>query len=94
MPAQISDPGGEGPTAPVRTCIGCRERCSRGDLLRVVARDGVVQPDPQAHLAGRGAWLHPGCLGVAQRRRAFARALRQAGPLDLRPLQAWVEQAE
>jgi uncharacterized protein len=37
-----------------------------------------VVPDPRRRLPGRGAWLHPDpdCVSLAQRRRAFARALR------------------
>jgi uncharacterized protein len=44
----------------------------------------VVAPDPHHRLAGRGAWLHPdpSCLDLAERRRAFPRALRRVGPLD------------
>ena len=40
---------------------------------------------------GRGSWLHPSpdCLDLALRRRAFARALRLAGPLDTTAL-GWV----
>ena len=73
---------------PVRTCVGCRVRASRAVLLRVVAVEAggeiVVAPDPHHRLAGRGAWLHPdpSCLELAERRRAFPRALRRAGPLD------------
>ena len=63
-------------TPPVRTCVGCRERTSPTDLLRVVLMDGDVVPDPRAHLPGRGAWLHPACLEIAERRKAFTRALR------------------
>jgi len=39
-------------------------------------------PDPGARLPGRGAYLHlgQGCFELAQRRRAFARALRTQGP--------------
>ena len=63
---------------PVRTCVGCRARASRSDLLRVVAQDGALVIDERAALSGRGAWLHPSleCLDTALRRRAFARALR------------------
>ena len=73
---------------PVRTCVGCRVRASRAVLLRVVAVEAggeiAVAPDPHHRLAGRGAWLHPdpSCLDLAERRRAFPRALRREGPLD------------
>ncbi|HZM67030.1 MAG TPA: YlxR family protein [Nakamurella sp.] len=74
-----TEPGG-----PVRMCIGCRVRERITELLRVVAVNGFVVPDLRRRLPGRGAWLHPdeGCLDAAERRRAFGRALRVAGPLD------------
>ncbi|MDQ5973806.1 MAG: uncharacterized protein QG661_1015 [Actinomycetota bacterium] len=58
------------------------------DLMRVVAVAGAVVPDPGRRLPGRGAHLHPdpGCLERALRRRAFDRALRVPGPLDLAAL--------
>ncbi|WP_167097421.1 YlxR family protein [Amycolatopsis granulosa] len=69
---------------PVRTCVGCKKRAPVGELLRVVAKDGRLVADTRRRLPGRGAWLHPGpeCLAKAERRRAFPRALRVAGPLD------------
>ena len=62
----------------MRTCVGCRGKGVRSDLVRVVMVEGVLVPDPRAHLAGRGAWVHPdlACLDLAVRRRALARALR------------------
>ncbi|MFF0487729.1 YlxR family protein [Nocardia sp. NPDC003482] len=91
----------ESPTSlrsgPVRTCVGCRERELAADLLRVVAlssQDGVaVVPDPRRRLPGRGAWLHPSsvCLSNAVRRRAFGRALRVSGKLDISALEHYVE---
>jgi len=58
------------------------------ELLRVVAVDGELVPDPRHRLPGRGAWLHadPECLTKAERRKAFPRALRVPGPLDVGPL--------
>ena len=72
-------------TGPVRTCVGCRARVPAGQLLRVVARDGAVVPDSGRPQPGRGAHLHPTaeCLELAERRRAFPRALRVPGPLDV-----------
>ena len=81
-------------SAPVRTCVGCRQRDAAGALLRVVARDGVLVPDPRHREPGRGAHLHPtaDCLALAEKRRAFPRALRVPGPLDLAALRALVDQ--
>ena len=68
----------------MRTCVGCRARAEAGELLRVVLVDGDLALDLRRRAAGRGAWLHPevSCLDKAERRRAFARALRVPGPLD------------
>jgi predicted RNA-binding protein YlxR (DUF448 family) len=82
---------------PVRTCIGCRERAVKSELLRVTAgsdADGrpVVVPDPAAIRPGRGAHLHPtsACYDLAVRRRAFGRALRVTTALDSAPLAAYL----
>ncbi len=74
----------ERPAEPVRTCVGCRTKTAASGLLRVVAVDGTLVPDPRRRYPGRGAWVHPdiGCLRLAERRRAFPRALRSAGALD------------
>ena len=68
---------------PVRTCVGCRKRAAKSELLRVTAgsdADGrpAVVPDPTATTPGRGAHLHPTteCFDLAVRRRAFGRALK------------------
>jgi predicted RNA-binding protein YlxR (DUF448 family) len=51
-----------------------------------------VVPDPSGTAPGRGAHLHPTaeCLALAERKRAFARALRhevgKRGPLSLEQL--------
>jgi predicted RNA-binding protein YlxR (DUF448 family) len=72
----------------VRTCVGCRVRAPKLELLRVVAgiaeNGPSVLADPDASEPGRGAYLHPAsdCLEQATRRRAFARALRHSGRLD------------
>ncbi|HEX3900375.1 MAG TPA: YlxR family protein [Mycobacteriales bacterium] len=69
---------------PVRTCVGCRVKAAKSELLRVVVVAGTLTPDPRGTSPGRGAHLHPdpACLALAERRRAFPRALRLGGPLD------------
>jgi predicted RNA-binding protein YlxR (DUF448 family) len=50
-------------------------------LLRVVVHGHDLVPDPARKMPGRGASLHldPDCLALAERRRAFGRALRTGG---------------
>lgn len=85
---------------PVRTCVGCRRRDLRSVLLRLVVDlaggPREVSPlvvDAGRSLPGRGAWLHasPRCLELAERRRAFPRALRIAGSVDLAEVRALLE---
>jgi len=82
------------PVPTVRTCVGCRVRAAKSDLLRVVSRDGSVVPDPRAQLPGRGAYLHLSreCFEQAERRRSFPRALRLPGPLATGPLGEFLAQ--
>ncbi|MFI2435073.1 YlxR family protein [Streptomyces sp. NPDC018693] len=79
---------------PERTCVGCRERAAKSDLLRIVAIEDECVPDPRGTLPGRGAYVHPAvvCLDQAVRRRAFTRALRAPGALDTKALRRYVEQ--
>jgi hypothetical protein len=62
----------------------------------VVVVDGAVVPDPRRRLAGRGAWLHRSvdCLRLAERRKAFPRALRAGGPLAVEELAGYLEQVD
>jgi uncharacterized protein len=86
----------------MRTCVGCRSRAEKSDLLRVVAVEAGagstsarrLVPDPRGRLPGRGAYLHRdrGCLELAERRRAFPRALRLIGTLDTGALRQWFEE--
>ena len=71
-------------TSPVRLCVGCRQRASVDELLRVVALDGQLVVDERRRLPGRGAWVHldPDCVSKAEKRRAFPRALRVRGVLN------------
>jgi uncharacterized protein len=66
---------------------------AKSDLLRLVVIEDSVVPDPRGRLPGRGASLHPdlACLELAERRRAFPRAFRLQGPLEVRMLRQWLE---
>lgn len=69
---------------PVRTCIGCRSKAPRSELIRLVVAENALQLDETKSAAGRGAWIHPerACVEQADRRRAWQRALRVKIPLD------------
>ena len=83
-----------------RTCIGCRKRSGPTDLLRMTVSGGpenqTVLPDPDRRAPGRGAHLHPvtECLDLAVRRKAFPRAFRVPGPLDVTALREYVAQRD
>ncbi|WP_432544906.1 YlxR family protein [Kineococcus sp. SYSU DK002] len=67
--------------------MGCRRRDGRSSLLRVVVAPdeaGALLVDVRRSLPGRGAWLHhsTACLELADKRRAWPRALRRTAPLD------------
>lgn len=83
---------------PVRTCIGCRERATKSELLRIVAGTDsngrpAICPDPDKTAAGRGAHLHPTaeCYELAVRRRAFSRALRTGAGLASASVKDYVD---
>ncbi|MFI9838658.1 YlxR family protein [Nonomuraea sp. NPDC051941] len=82
-----------GQATPQRTCVGCRVRTAKSELLRLVRIEDHVVPDLRGRLPGRGASLHPSlsCLELAERRRAFPRAFRVAGPLDVSRVRAQLE---
>src|SRR4051794_40509600 len=63
-----------------RTCVGCRQRAPRQELVRLVLIDGRPAVDTGRRLPGRGASIHPSaaCVAQAMKRSAFARAFRAA----------------
>ncbi len=43
---------------PLRSCIACRERYPKRELIRIVrSPEGTFEIDPKGKLAGRGAYL-------------------------------------
>ncbi len=74
-------------------CVGCRERAAKRDLLRIVKIEDRCVPDRRGTLPGRGAYVHPAlvCLDLAERRRAFPRAFRARGQLDIEALRLVIQ---
>lgn len=72
---RVAEDGSDGP---VRTCVGCRSRAAKAELVRLVAQNRMVMPDVRGVLPGRGAHLHRDrrCLELAERRRVWPRAFR------------------
>jgi uncharacterized protein len=71
---------------PERTCIACRTRSTKGDLVRVVRGvDGEIGPDRSGKLPGRGAYICPKaeCVAKALKEKRFDRALRAHIPPTL-----------
>ena len=99
LPAERLDWRVTGPTSVQRTCVGCRRRCDSVELVRIVAADQgdgfVARVDSRGRLPGRGAWLHPDpeCFHRAERHRAFPRALRLSGPLDLSDVRKAIDES-
>jgi predicted RNA-binding protein YlxR (DUF448 family) len=79
-----------------RTCVGCRQRSQRADLLRIVENSAVLIFDHKKSLPGRGAWLHNSqeCLDLAISRKALNRALKLKSAADYSGLIISKEQAE
>ncbi|GAB2538837.1 YlxR family protein [Brachybacterium huguangmaarense] len=87
-------------STPERTCVGCRKKAARDQLVRLV-REGsptggapVVRVDARASAPGRGAWLHPDarCLDLAIARGGLARSFR--GPVDTSALEGLADALE
>lgn len=64
---------------PLRTCIACREKRPKRELLRVVCTpEGSVEIDVRGKRAGRGAYIcrRAECLEVAMQAQRLSRALK------------------
>jgi uncharacterized protein len=72
-------------STPERTCVGCRGKAPKRDLIRVArVRKGDAVVDPSWSAPGRGAYVHrdAGCIETAMRTKAFERALRTGLSVD------------
>jgi predicted RNA-binding protein YlxR (DUF448 family) len=63
---------------PIRTCVVCREKAGKRQLIRVVRTDAGVMIDPSGKLHGRGAYLceRQGCWERAVTTDVLNKALR------------------
>jgi predicted RNA-binding protein YlxR (DUF448 family) len=69
-------------SGPIRTCAGCGRKAPQAELLRFVAREGVLCPGRRE--PGRGVYTcrRLPCFERAVARRAFARVLHRAVRVD------------
>lgn len=83
------------PQVPERTCVGCRGKAGKREMLRFVrSADGAVRADPTGSAPGRGAYVHrdPGCVELALAKRSLGRALRTGlGPEEAARLRRDIE---
>ena len=71
---------------PQRQCMGCRERKSKRELIRIVrGTDGTVSLDFTGKLNGRGAYICPNaeCLKKVRKSKALDRSLETAIPEEV-----------
>ncbi len=64
---------------PQRSCVVCRVKTDKRDLIRLVIADGKLQMDLSGKMNGRGAYLcgNRDCWTVASAQMQLARALRR-----------------
>ena len=82
----MSTPGATNTKQPERTCVACRLRGERDELVRVVVgpEQGLAL-DARAVKSGRGAWVHPtrACVATMVKRHAAERSLKIEARRDL-----------
>jgi len=63
---------------PVRTCVACRQKRPKKDLIRVAKKDGQVSLNLSGQGEGRGAYICPkeSCFYAKDTRSKLGRALR------------------
>ena len=63
-----------------RTCIGCRQKKDKKQMLRIVCREGNICCDAAGNLEGRGAYICRDiqCLNKAKKNKGLERTFRRA----------------
>ncbi|SHK21489.1 RNase P modulator RnpM [Rhodothermus profundi] len=83
---------------PIRSCVVCRTRRPKHELVRIVRRpDGRVELDPEQKKPGRGAYLcpRPACWNLKKAFPRLQRALRTELDAEARAaLAAWADRVQ
>jgi len=83
--------------SPERSCVGCRRKTRKEELVRLVApREGVLVVDVDQKLGGRGAYLCPGrtCMKEALKKGRLSRALKKGvGKVSPEMLEEMIKEA-
>ncbi len=78
---------------PMRTCIGCRFKKLKKEMIRIIRTpDGKIEIDKTGKKSGRGAYLcgNIECLEAALKGNNLAKSLKQDIPLQtLNELKKW-----
>ncbi|MBN1541850.1 YlxR family protein [candidate division KSB1 bacterium] len=88
------------PALPIRTCIGCRNRHPKHQLVRLVVVDGRLCRDERQNLPGRGAYLCRNascwqkCRNGGRLLHAFRLSALNALEIDWQGLAEWFEKAD
>ena len=70
---------------PERTCIGCGEKRTKRELLRIVRTpEGDILPDLTGRMNGRGAYIcrNADCIDLAVKKHGFERAFKMPVSAD------------
>ena len=71
---------------PMRKCVGCQERKSKKEMIRVIrTSEGEFLLDATGRKNGRGAYLCPNgdCLAKAVKNKGLERSFKQAIPKEV-----------
>ena len=71
---------------PMRKCVGCQERKSKKEMIRVIrTTEGEFLLDATGRKNGRGAYLCPNsdCLAKAVKNKGLERSFKQAIPKEV-----------
>lgn len=69
---------------PVRTCIACRQKFNKDELIHICYKDDLLYLNPKSSI-GRGAYLckNQKCVDLAFKKKAFNQAFKTNLSLEL-----------